>query len=383
MKTCLITLSLAASATAAFAASIANPSFEVDSHFTNFPGYISSNGNIPISNWADTNAAQTGLQNAGNGSPFANNGVYPNGTQVAFIQTAGNTNSLTNSVTGLTVGQQYQLSVRVTSRGGYAVPQATMSVGADSIGFFTRSVGATDPYHYVVKNFTATSTTLPLTITSSTTGDGALVLDDFQINPITGSPFSISPWNDDASSGINSAYTYTHAYNFGSATNLSINGVSFTGIAAAAPSAGNFSLTGTAAAFPNSPNNGVTGNSATMGNDFIYGGNVGTLTLSGLTPGQQYRTTIFGMGWGSEPYRTTTFEANGVLFSADEETFGSGKGIRMEYEFTASGSTQTINYDAVGTPSWHWFGMANAAIPEPGSAALALMASLGLLRRRR
>src|ERR1022692_3388991 len=53
-------------------------------------------------------------------------------------------------------------------------------------------------------------------------------------------------WNDDPSSGIDSRYYYTHAYNFSStATGTTINGVPFTGIAGVNPSVANvFTVTG-------------------------------------------------------------------------------------------------------------------------------------------
>ena len=50
-----------------------------------FPGYIADNG--PIPSWAASNNARAGLNPSG-GSPFADTGAVPDGTHVAFIQSA-------------------------------------------------------------------------------------------------------------------------------------------------------------------------------------------------------------------------------------------------------------------------------------------------------
>src|SRR3954469_18624681 len=76
---------------------ITNPSFEADT-FTTFPGYIS--GNSPITGWTAGDPARAGI-NPGGGSPFADNGTIPAGSQVAFIQNSANS-SLSTVLNGLT-----------------------------------------------------------------------------------------------------------------------------------------------------------------------------------------------------------------------------------------------------------------------------------------
>ena len=90
-----------------------------------------------------------------------------------------------------------------------------------------------NPYRYVVQNFTAGGTTAAFGIQSTTTGDGALLLDDIQIT--TNPAFTQHMWNGDATSGISGALTYTHAYNLNSAASPTVNGVVFTGITGATP----------------------------------------------------------------------------------------------------------------------------------------------------
>src|SRR6185369_7746166 len=79
---------------------IVNPSFEADT-FTVFPGYVSGNG--PITGW---NALGGHGINPGGGSPFADNGVIPNGSQVSFMQADGTNSQL---VSGFSVGAEYYL----------------------------------------------------------------------------------------------------------------------------------------------------------------------------------------------------------------------------------------------------------------------------------
>ena len=89
----LAALGLLGALTAGAQPVIPNPSFEADT-FTVFPGYVS--GNAPITGWASGDPARSGI-NPGGGSPFADNGVIPNGSQVAFIQNSAGS-SLSASV---------------------------------------------------------------------------------------------------------------------------------------------------------------------------------------------------------------------------------------------------------------------------------------------
>ena len=275
-----LSLSLAgtmlAAAASASAQTLENPSFELDT-FTVFPGYIS--GNTPVTGWTETAATQQGINPGGgaNPSPFANNGSIPDGSQVGFIQTNSNTNTFTNTITGLTAGSTYELSFRVNARGGQQV-RMNAAVGGEILQWaLVNSVGAANPYGYYVRNFDATSDEMELAITSSSTGDNTLLIDDFRVTPKPESPWSTAPWTNDADSGIDPAGAYTHAYNLGGAAtaiDATINGITFTGVGGGNPAvAGSFSLTGPGAAIPNDANN-VTGDggSRTVANTFIYNG---------------------------------------------------------------------------------------------------------------
>ena len=277
------------------AASISNPSFELDT-FTVFPGYIS--GNAPVSGWTESTATQQGI-NPGGGSPFANNGTIPDGSQVGFIQTNSNTNSFSNTITDLIPGQQYQLSYRVNARSGQQTRMSVEVGGVPLVGSLVNAVGGANPYGYVVRNFTATAETMPLSVISSSTGDNTLVIDDFQVVAKPSTPWSVSSWTGDGDSGISSTLVYTHAFNLGSALDTTINGVLFTGNDQPEPVvAGSFSLSGPNTVFTAVDNNNITsGGSLELANHFLYNGTFNTLTLEGLTGGQSYRTSLYGVGW--------------------------------------------------------------------------------------
>src|SRR5690348_10020514 len=106
LKAALIALGLAGASYLAPAQTIPNPSFESNS-FANYPGYISSNGNVAIVGWTAGNNGAAGLNPVTTGgppNPFANNGTVPNGTNVAFIQSSA-TSSLSTVISNLTVGE--------------------------------------------------------------------------------------------------------------------------------------------------------------------------------------------------------------------------------------------------------------------------------------
>lgn len=382
-----------ASSGAASAATISNGGFEADTFGTS-PGYISSGANGPITGWTASDNGRAGINPTTVNSPFASNGTIPEGTQVAFIQASSGSGPVTttltsnNGITGLTPGTIYNLSYRVNARGTPAPTMALKIGGSTILSNQVKAVGGTNPYKYVSYNFVATAPTMSLAVDSSnpTTapfGDSTLLLDAFTVTTAT-PKFSTSAWNGDASSGLNNSLTYTHAFNFGgagNAPNTTVNGVAFTGVEGGSPTVpGSFSLN-RPNAFGVDPNN-VAGNSADLAKSFIFNNDNATLSLEGLTDGQTYRTSIFTVGFDDVPGRNSTLSANGERLTVDASGLGNNNGTRVDYEFTASGTTQNIDIEALNG-TFHTYAFANAVIPEPSSAALLGIASLGLVLRRR
>lgn len=416
----LVLSACAAATVPSFAATITNPSFETET-FTVWPGYISGNG--PITGWTPSGTgnttdatARTG-QNSNpptwvpaNTSPFGNNGIYPDGTRVGFIQAVSTaatpaTTTLSNTITGLTAGQTYRVTFNFNSRNnGNAAnqrPNATATAGNYTVNFQAAPVEAansfTQPFRTGSLVFTATGPTANLALTnaapSGTAVDSTLVIDNFQVTQAAPTRWSSSAWTNDATSGIDPATrSYTHAYNLGSANNANINGVNFVGVATANPAvAGSFSTTGWTNPLADPSNNVMAagGGSGTLASTFVYGGASQTaqsLTLEGLTPGTPYHLTLFGVGWsdaGSIARAATYSGGNGDTLTMDEHQFGVDNGIRFDFDYTATGSTQifTLNPTASVTTT-HLYGFANAAVPEPSTLAALAAGGLALSARR-
>jgi len=352
---------------------IPNPSFEADT-FTVFPGYISVNA--PITGWTANPADEVGLNPAG-GSPFADNGVVPDGTNVAFIQAGSAADSqpgtLSTTITGLTVGTTYKVTLRANARGGQA-PDLRLSIdGTEIMAMQMHSAGPNNPYWYIAFEFTAAATSQVLGVLNDTATDNTLLVDDFSIAPSSGK-WVVDAWNDDASSGLDSSFYYTHAYKFGNATNFTINGVAFTGLAGNNPQVpGSFSTTfltyGPAEGFVNLVDPG----SQALADYFDYGysipvGSAESITLNGLTPGTNYVATIFSYAWDdittdSLSQRWATFSMGDDRLTVQQDQFGQYNGIRISYTYTAdTNGNATINIAPIniaGNVSFHVCGFAN------------------------
>jgi Concanavalin A-like lectin/glucanases superfamily len=183
VKQILLALTLTLITPAAWAQTISNPSFEAN-HYSVSPGYASGNGGV-ITGWTLSDPTRIGLNLGGTNTPglFADNGAIPAGTNVAFIQSNGTTNSISTTISGLLPGAQYQVTFRANSRSAYSAPGARWSLNGGSFVPFTcsPSVGGSNPYYTNSGNFTASSSTAPLVLQNwvTNTQDGTVLLDAF------------------------------------------------------------------------------------------------------------------------------------------------------------------------------------------------------------
>ena len=234
---------------AALGQTIPDPSFETDT-FTVSPGYVSEQPSAAITGWTANPTDQAGLNPAGGLSPFANNGIIPDGKNVAFIQSGGDPSfaqtTLSTTISGLTVGTTYKVTFRANASSGQNTPLRVLIDSHRTPGLGRVARGRCQhPYSHLAFEFTATSASQTLSLVNDSltfeTGTNTVSVDDFQIAPSNGA-WAVGPWNDDSDIGVDSTFLYTHAYDFNHSGNFVVNGVTFTGIPGGNPSAtGRFS----------------------------------------------------------------------------------------------------------------------------------------------
>lgn len=329
---------------------IANPSFEADSFF--IPGgYVSANS--PISGWTSSQPTRSGLNPVVDGqSALANCGAVPDGRQVAFIQSSGITNNLSTTLAGLTPGQAYALTWRINARASYPKPALHAALDGVSVVDMLLSsngvAGSANPYRYAAIDFTASAPSHTLTLTNDAANDATALIDDFRM-ALSSNRWSVAAWNDDASSGADPTRLYTHAYKFAGATDATVNGVRFTGLAGGNPSVpGEFAAAGFANVYFNDVNTVTTngGGGAVLARDFIVGGPTHTLALSNLVPGVEYLATVYTVGFDAKNYgRAATFNVGEDRLTVNVDHYGNNGGLRVSYRYTApSNGVFTLTY---------------------------------------
>lgn len=212
----------------------------------------------------------------------------------------------------------------------------TTSVGINSASFTTPSLTSTTSYWVRVTNngVSVDSATAVVTVVAA---------------------WAYTAWTNDADSGITSASTYTTAVNLGGSA-VTVNNVQF---AATATSGTGYSIGGNILTL-SSGASAVTGNSATLANNFIYGGNPQrTVTLTNLTPGSMYETSLFSYGWEASG-RVQTFASGSNTLTLDQDVYGNTNGIRIVYTFVADNTgTKVLTITPATASTFHLSALAN------------------------
>ncbi len=170
--------------------------------------------------------------------------------------------------------------------------------------------------------------------------------------------------DSDALVGLDTSKTYLDAYNFGiGAGNVTVNGVTFTGVAGTNPAVGGiFSTTGLG-----NQNAGVGavpgGQLGLVTTGFVYGATTvpEVFTLSNLTVGQSYVVSFYNKVWDAAA-RTQNLSAGGASTASgaayDENTSGVVGNLNiLRYTFLASAPTQTVSFAAqVSNTTNHQYG---------------------------
>ena len=183
----LIAMMIVSSAFASI--SITNSSFEADA-VGNAPGYCAT-----ISGWTTTDGGH-GLNNAAI-CDFADNGIVPDGKNVAFIQNAG---SLSQDISGLEAGKTYELVYRENSRAYSIAPIVNVTLGSETIVddhpvIPVETAGSHSArYAVVTARFTVpASGTYTLSFNSTSNEDNTVLLDAVTIREVD--PYSLSVKN--------------------------------------------------------------------------------------------------------------------------------------------------------------------------------------------
>jgi concanavalin A-like lectin/glucanase superfamily protein len=189
--------------------------------------------------------------------------------------------------------------------------------------------------------------------------------------------WSDASWTSDADSTISAGKTYTHAVNlnggiFGAVV---VNGVQFTN--PEGRTGANWLLDGA----PNGTGGGainIDGDSALLVSGFYYS-EPASLTLTGLTPSQEYVLTFYTKGWGDAGIRFVRLATSddGRTVEYDENIDGDGNGHIFSHTYTAPESGElVVDFEArVSANTWHHYAFSNEVdlpvyldpSPVPGS----------------
>ncbi len=158
---------------------VVNPSFESNGDFGNYPGYVA--GNSPIFGWTDTNDGRIGVNNGG--QPFASGTVIPDYTHVALIQQNGDTGTLSQTISGLTPGQQYWFQVFFGERQDSSMPVLNVTYGGQTLVAAATLAGPNVPtYSFIDVPFTPTTSSGALTFANiSGAGDNTALIDGISV----------------------------------------------------------------------------------------------------------------------------------------------------------------------------------------------------------
>ncbi len=209
-------------------------------------------------------------------------------------------------------------------------------------------------------------------------------------------------WTDTAftnANQIDTVGTLVVGYNFGTGTDVTVNGVTFTGYNTTGAFTGSNFQPGagsiTANFDPAYGGHAVTGMTATEITNFLstanYGSGGASTKFTGLTNGQQYLAQLLLVD------NRASFTGRNMHISENGSTWDGGASILVDYTsngappyarliettFTADSTEQTFRWGIQNVGDYEGLGLQLRAIPEPSSTALIGLAGLGFLIRRR
>ncbi len=162
--------------------------------------------------------------------------------------------------------------------------------------------------------------------------------------------WEVSPWTDDASTGLDPAQNYTHAINNSSGESVVVNGIAFTNNWG--DEAEDWSLDGWGWIDSDSGND-ISGDSYLLSTHFRYGNS--NLTLTGLVPGDNYVITLFSVAW-EDGTRTVTLTDSYGSFVFNQDMYGNNKGIKITGIYQAN---ENGEFSISMVNDFHFYAFAN------------------------
>lgn len=164
--------------------------------------------------------------------------------------------------------------------------------------------------------------------------------------------------DNDANVGLSSSKTYVNAVNTQGGA-LTINGVNFEASSGANPSGTDYSIAGVPSTYSGGINN-ITGQLGSLVDGFIYGGNpTSTFNLTGLTTGQTYSLAFYNRGWDKDYNRTQNITTTGGAATTFTSDFNNPGDLNiLRYTFTATGGSETVNFNSAAGNTFHFYGFA-------------------------
>ncbi len=196
------------------------------------------------------------------------------------------------------------------------------------------------------------------------------------------SSIDTTAWTSDSDSGISSSKLYTHAVNLADDTNISINGVAFTGSSSNQFGSNWEILTANRAplsdpldiyTFGKNPN--ISANSVLLVSNVFASTsyiNAGGLVLTELTPGLPYRLTLFSTAFEVSGGRSSYFVTSdgSAITAVDQDEFGENNGQLLTYDYIAS-DDGTFSFSTTPiTEPWGFYAFANEIIPPPAPGSI-------------
>ena len=181
---------------------------------------------------------------------------------------------------------------------------------------------------------------------------------------------TVHEWTDDASSLIDADKDYTHHVNLND-DDVTINGVTFDGTNGMSGTNWSvFSANGSVLSYF-AQTNLLTGSSYDLAQNIVFASGAGIcIKLTDLFPYSSNSFYLYSIGW-EDGERINTFSSNygGAITNVDEDTFGFGNGIIVQYDYLADkNGTFTIAISPTATAPFTISAFANeqTGLPEPG-----------------